>query len=60
MSEESEDDMEMGGYGSDSGGDTDEEVSFNPFFFFSVADSGCLSRTRIFSIPDPGSELFPS
>jgi hypothetical protein len=26
----------------------------------SVADSGCLSRIRLFSIPDPGSELSPS
>ncbi len=26
----------------------------------SVADPGCLSRIRLFSIPDPGSELFPS
>ena len=27
---------------------------------FSVADPGCLSRIRLFSIPDPGSDLFPS
>jgi hypothetical protein len=32
--------------------------------FTSVADPGCLSRIRLFSIPDPtffhpGSELFP-
>jgi hypothetical protein len=27
---------------------------------FSVADPGCLSRIRLFSIPDPGSELSPS
>jgi hypothetical protein len=26
----------------------------------SVADPGCLSRIRLFSIPDPGSELSPS
>jgi hypothetical protein len=26
----------------------------------SVADPECLSRIRIFSIPDPGSEFFPS
>jgi hypothetical protein len=26
-------------------------------FFSSVADPGCLSRIRLFSIPDPGSEL---
>ncbi len=28
--------------------------------FHSVADPGCLSRIRLFSIPDPGSELSPS
>ncbi len=28
--------------------------------FFSVADPACLSRIRLFSIPDPGSELSPS
>ena len=28
--------------------------------FFSVTDPGCLSRIRLFSIPDPGSELSPS
>ncbi len=28
--------------------------------FFSVADPGCLSRIRIFSIPDSGSEFFSS
>jgi hypothetical protein len=26
----------------------------------SVADPGCLSRIRILSIPDPGSEMSPS
>jgi hypothetical protein len=26
----------------------------------SVADPGCLSWIRLFSIPDPGSEFFPS
>jgi hypothetical protein len=26
----------------------------------SVADPGCLSRIRLFSIPDPGYELSPS
>jgi hypothetical protein len=26
----------------------------------SVVDPGCLSRIRLFSIPDPGSELSPS
>jgi hypothetical protein len=25
-----------------------------------VADPGCLSRIRLFSIPDPGSEFFTS
>jgi hypothetical protein len=32
------------------------------FSYFSVADPGCLSRIRIFSIPDPGSrsEFFQS
>jgi hypothetical protein len=32
-----------------------------PFYeirFSSVADPGCLSRMRLFSIPDPGSEFF--
>ncbi len=31
-----------------------------PYPEFSVADPGCLSRIRLFSIPDPGSELFLS
>jgi hypothetical protein len=35
-----------------------ESKYFN--FENSVADPGCLSRIRIFSIPDPGSEFFPS
>jgi hypothetical protein len=26
----------------------------------SVANPGCLSRVRIFSIPDPGSKIFPN
>ncbi len=30
------------------------------FVQISVADPGCLSRIRLFSIPDPGSELSPS
>ncbi len=30
------------------------------FLFCSVADPGCLSRSQIFSIPDPGSDFFPS
>ncbi len=46
---------------------TASEGTENHFFqksllFFhtsSVADPGCLSRIRLFSIPDPKSELFP-
>jgi hypothetical protein len=39
--------------------------TFHSKFASSVADPGCLSRIRLFSIPDPtffhpGSELFPS
>jgi hypothetical protein len=33
---------------------------FLTVFVISVAYSGCLSRIRLFSIPDPGSKLFPS
>jgi hypothetical protein len=33
---------------------------FPPQSIYSVADPGCLSRIRLFSIPDPGSELSPS
>ncbi len=32
----------------------------NPVVGSSVADPGCLSRIRILSIPDSGSEFFPS
>ncbi len=30
------------------------------YLYTSVADPGCFSRIRLFSIPDPGSELSPS
>jgi hypothetical protein len=37
-------------------------VTFKLLYYVitSVADPGCLSRIRLFSIPDPGSKLFPS
>ncbi len=40
--------------------DGNQQVAELAKLIYSVADPGCLSRIRLFSIPNPGSELFPS